>query len=159
MKVQLKKSLIGQAENPSKFQIKKLTLEGAELEKELAYCLSKFIEGTLDPDLAGKKPDKFIANLKNGVFGDFSKRYIIAAYDSDEIIGILIGLPQEGERMHIYSVHISPKYRNRGAASALLSTCINDMYMRNVKDIIIDVHVDNKPAYNLYKKFGFVEFS
>lgn len=41
----------------------------------------------------------------------------------------------------------------------LLSTCINDMYMRNVKDIIIDVHADNKSAYNLYKKFGFAEFS
>ncbi|WP_291579721.1 GNAT family N-acetyltransferase [Clostridium sp. UBA6640] len=156
MKVQLKKSLIGQVENSSKFQIKKLTSEGGELEKELAYYLSKFIEGTLDPDLSGKKPDKFIANLKNGVFGDFSKRYIITAHDNDEVIGILIGLPQEEQIMHIYSVHVSHKYRNRGAASALLSTCINDMYMRNVKDIIIDVHVDNKPAYNLYKKFGFV---
>lgn len=159
MKVQLKKSLAGQAENPSKFRIKKLTLEGIELEEKLTYCLSIFTEGTLDPDIAGKKPDKFITNLKNGIFGDFSKRYIIAVYDNDEVIGILIGFPQEGERMHIYSVHVSPKYRNRGAASALLSTCINDMYMRNIKDIIIDVHVDNKPAYNLYKKFGFVEFS
>ncbi|ARC86367.1 acetyltransferase domain protein [Clostridium argentinense CDC 2741] len=129
------------------------------MEEKLIYCLSIFTEGTLDPDLAGKKPDKFITNLKNGIFGDFLKRYIIAAYDSDDVIGILIGFPEEGERMHIYSVHVSPKYRNRGAAPELLSTCINDMYMRNVKDIIIDVHADNKPAYNLYKKFGFVEFS
>ncbi|GAA0122023.1 MAG: GNAT family N-acetyltransferase [Clostridium argentinense] len=159
MKVRLKKSLIGQVENTSKFEIKKLTLEGAELEKELVYCLSKFIEGTLDPDLAGKKPDKFIANLKNGVLGDFSKRYIITAYDNDEVIGILIGFPEEGERIHIYSLHVSPEYRNRGVGSALLSRCINDMYMKNVKDIIIDVHADNKPAYHLYKKVGFVEFS
>ncbi len=136
-----------------------MTLEGTELEKELAYCLSKFIEGTLDPDLAGKKPDKFITNLKNGIFGDFSKRYIIAEYDNDEVIGILIGFPQEDQIMHIYSLHVSSRYRNRGVAYELLSTCINDMWMKSIKDIILDVHVDNKPAYNLYKKFGFVEFS
>ncbi len=157
MQVQLKKNLIDQVENSYEFQIKKLILEDKELEKELEYCLSKFIEGTLDPELVGKKPDKFISNLKNGVFGDFSERYIIAAYDNDEAIGILIGFPEEEQRVHIYSVHVSPEYRNRGVASALLSRCINDMWMKNIKDIIIDVHVDNKPAYNLYKKLGFVE--
>lgn len=44
MKVQLKKSLIGQVENPSKFQIKKLTLEVIELEEKLTYCLSIFTD-------------------------------------------------------------------------------------------------------------------
>lgn len=47
-------------------------------------------------------------------------------------------------------------YRNKGVGSTLLSRCINDMCISNVKDIILDVHLDNKPAYNLYKKFDFI---
>lgn len=30
------------------------------------------------------------------------------------------------------------------------------MFISNKKNIIIDVHVDNKPAYNLYNEFGFI---
>ncbi|WP_027632053.1 GNAT family N-acetyltransferase [Clostridium hydrogeniformans] len=157
MKMQLKKILIEQVEVKSQFQVNKLILEGKELEKSLKYCLSKFTEGILDPDVAGKSPDRFIDNLQKNVLGNFSKRYIINAYDGKEIIGILVGLPQESEFLHIYGLHVAPEYRNKGVASTLLSKCINDMFIRNVREILLDVHTDNKPAYNLYKKFDFHE--
>ncbi|MBZ9686542.1 GNAT family N-acetyltransferase [Clostridium estertheticum] len=156
MKIQLKKSLIEQVKITSQFQVKKLTLEGIELEEFLKYYLSEFTVGILDPDTAGKKPDRFVSNLQNGILGDFSNRYIITAYDNNDAIGILIGLPEAGQRLHIYSLHVSPEYRNKGVGSTLLSRCINDMCISNVKDIILDVHLDNKPAYTLYKKFDFI---
>lgn len=68
-----------------------------------------------------------------------------------------MGLPQERELLHIYGLHVEPEYRNKGVASTLLSKCINDMFIRNVREILLDVHTDNKPAYNLYKKFDFHE--
>jgi len=157
MRMQLRKNLINRIENLFKFKIQELVLEEAELERKLNTYLSRFIEGTLDPDLSGKKPDKFIENLKNNVLGDFSKRYIITAHCKDEAIGILIALPGRENEMHIYSLHVAPDHRNKGVASTLLATCVNDMYKKNIKDIIIDVHIDNKPAYDLYKKSGFVE--
>ncbi|WP_346913213.1 GNAT family N-acetyltransferase [Clostridium sp.] len=157
MRIQLRRNLINQIENLFQFKIYELVLEGAELERKLNIYLSRFIEGTLDPDLSGKKPDKFIENLKNNVLGDFSKRYIITAQCNDEVIGILIALPGRKNEMHIYSLHVAATYRNKGVASTLLATCINDMNTKNIEDIIIDVHIDNKPAYILYKKFGFVE--
>ena len=157
MRMQLRKNLINRIGNLFKFKIQELVLEGAELERKLNIYLSRFIEGTLDPDLSGKKPDKFIENLKNNVLGDFSKRYIITAHCKDEVIGILIALPGRENEIHIYSLHVAPDHRNKGVASTLLATCVNDMYKKNIKDIIIDVHIDNKPAYDLYKKSGFVE--
>lgn len=159
MKIQLKKSSIEETAISSQFQVKKLTLEGAELEEHLKYCLSRFTEGILDPDTAGKKPDRFITNLQNGVFGDYSKKYIITAHDNNDAIGILIGMPEKEQQLHIYSLHVSPEYRYKGVGSTLLSRCINDMCISNVKDIILDVHLDNRPAYNLYKKFGFIEIN
>lgn len=157
MRMQLRKNLINRIENLFKFKIQELALEGAELERKLNIYLSRFIEETLDPDLSSKKPDKFIANLKNNVLGDFSKRYIITAHCNDEVIGILIALPGIENEIHIYSLHVAPDHRNKGVASTLLATCVNDMHKKNIEDIIIDVHIDNKPAYNLYKKLGFVE--
>lgn len=157
MKIKLKRTLSNQVESSYKWGVEYLNLEGIELTERLKDYLSKFIEGILDPDIAEKKPDKFIANLQNSVFGDFSKRYIITAYDKEEKIGILIGIPQNEYRLHIYSLHISTEYRDKGVGSALLSRCINDMYANDFKEIILDVHVDNSPAYNLYKKFGFLE--
>lgn len=121
MKIQLKKDLIEQVKVSTKFQINELTIVGKDLEDKLKYCLSKFTQGILDPDVAGRSPDKFITNLQKGLLGDFSN------------------------------------FRKQGVGSMLLSKCINDMYLNNVKEIILDVHTDNKPAYNLYKKFGFGE--
>jgi ribosomal protein S18 acetylase RimI-like enzyme len=158
MKLQLKRTLIEQVQVPAQFQVKKLTLEGIELEEILKCYLSRFTVGILDPDIAGKKPDRFVFNLQNGILGDFSNRYIITAQDdNNDAIGILIGLPEAEHRLHIYSLHVSPEYRSKGVGSTLLSRCINDMCISNVKEIILDVHIDNKPAYKLYKKFDFIE--
>lgn len=159
MRIQLKKTSLKPVEISSQFHVKKLLLEGIELEESLKYYLSKFIVGILDPDTVGQKPDKFISNLQKGILGDFSNRYIITAHDNDETIGILIGLPQKEHLLHIYSLHISPEYRYKGVGSMLLSKCINDMCASNVTDLLIDVHMDNTPAYNLYKKFNFIEIT
>lgn len=156
MKIQLEKQLVEPVKIQSHYEIENLGLNGEELKEKLRCYLSKFTEGILDPDVANKSPDKFIFNLEKGVLGDFSKRYITVAQNCrKEVIGILIGLPRESETLHIFSLHVDPDYRNKGVASTLLSRCINDMVLGNVKALILDVHIDNKPAYCLYKKFHF----
>ena len=56
---------------------------------------------------------------------------------------------------HIFSIGVLPEYRRRGIASALLSLGVMSMVKRrNAKEIFLEVRVSNKPAINLYKKFG-----
>lgn len=156
MKIQLEKQLVEPVKIQSHYEIENLGLNGEELKEKLRCYLSKFTEGILDPDVANKSPDKFIFNLQKGVLGDFSKRYITVAQNCrKEVIGILIGLPQERKILHIFSLHVDSEYRKQGVASTLLSRCINDMFLSDVKTLVLDVHIDNKPAFCLYKKFDF----
>lgn len=155
MKYTLKRNSVNPIEGFSKWEVQKLFLEGAELIESLKEHLPNVMEGILDPDIAGKKPDKYLDNLESGRLGDFSQRYIITALDNNKIIGLLIGLPEGEGKLHIYSLGVLKGYRNMGVGTALLAKCINDMLKNNIKEIILDVHSDNIPAYNLYKKFGF----
>lgn len=156
MKFTLKRSSACKVENSSDWKIQEVSLEGEELIESLRYNLSNVMEGILDPDIAGKQPDGFLNVLQSGRLGDFSKRYIITAHDNGKVIGLLIGLPEENNKLHIYSMGVIKTYRNMQVGHVLLSRCINDMLQRNINEIVLDVHSDNIPAYNLYKKFGFM---
>ncbi|MBL4938593.1 GNAT family N-acetyltransferase [Clostridium sp. YIM B02515] len=155
MKYTLKRSYDHKVEIFHNWNINELKLEGAELIEALKAYLTDAMEGILDPDTAGKKPDGYLNNLQSGRLGDFSKRYIIIAEDNDKVIGILICLPDKEKTMHIYSLGVIKEYRKKGIASALLARCINDMLKNNINEVILDVHSDNIPARNLYSKFGF----
>lgn len=155
MKYTLRKNLTVPVKVCSKWAVQELNLEGIELIEVLSELLSNVMEGILDPDIAGKKPDGYLNNLQNNRLGDFSKRYIIAALDNDRVIGLLIGLPEENQKLHIYTLGVLATYRKTGVGSILLARCINDMLERDLDEIILDVHGDNVPAFNLFKKFGF----
>lgn len=71
---------------------------------------------------------------------------------AEEIIGYI-------EYAHIYDkgelnyIFIIPKYRNKGYASKLLNFMFEDL--RSVKNITLEVSVNNTSAINLYKKNNF----
>lgn len=155
MKLHLVKEELCEMDNCYPYRMEPMYLEGQELEEKLRDYLTRFVAGTLDPDLQGVSPDKFISNLMNGRFGDFADRYIITAIADGGAAGILIGMPDGNNGLHIYSVHVLPEHRGKGVASAMLAKCSNDMREKHIDRLFIDVHTDNVPAMHLYKKFGF----
>lgn len=158
MKIQLIKEKINPIKISEQYKFDRMILEGDELKEKLNIYLSRFIIGTLDPDLIGANPDVFIKNMMNNKLGDFSKRYILTAASDKQTVGILVALPKDDDVMHIFSLHVLPEFRQNGVASAMLAKCINDFFNENYSSILIDVHTNNVPAYNLYKKFGFIKY-
>ena len=140
----------------SNWTIEKVMLREDELIRFLRHHLIEVMEGILDPDIAGKNPDGYLKSLQSGRLGDFSNKYIICAYDDKKVIGLLIGIPENDDIFHIYTVGVLPVYRKKGVATALISRCVNDMICRTANHIVLDVHADNKPAYNLYERLGFL---
>jgi len=142
------------------YLIKEVELEGEALFNFLHGVLVEVMKGTLDTDIAGRTPEIYLKNLQIGRLGNFSKRYILAAEHNEKTIGILIGLPDSDNEkgFHIFSLGVSPEFRGQGIGKALMGKCIEGLKDREYTDIILDVHAENKPALQLYKKLGFHEF-
>ena len=88
---------------------------------------------------------KDIVNSKTDFYG-FSDNNCLAA-----IIEIVI----EDKHLEINSLTVDPKYFRKGIAGKLISYILDAF---EFTEAIVETAVVNKPAINLYKKHGFVEF-
>ena len=57
----------------------------------------------------------------------------------------------------IMNIVVRKKYRRNGIGEKLLQELINLSMKKNLENIELEVNSNNKPAINLYKKFGFKE--
>jgi len=58
---------------------------------------------------------------------------------------------------YIHNLYISSKHRRRGFASRLLQEASKYARNKKVSEIHITTRFDNKPAINLYRKYGLVK--
>ena len=109
-----------------------------------SYKVEAQLIGVLDfPPLLRSTQD--IVNSKTDFYG-FSDNNCLAA-----IIEIVI----EDKHLEINSLTVDPKYFRKGIADKLISYILDAFELTQA---IVETAVVNKPAINLYKKHGFVEF-
>ncbi len=157
MKLRMVKQLTDKYSEENHYKVEEIRLNNEALIAFLYPHLIKVMDDSHDPDLIGKTPDIYIENLCKNKLGDFNRRYILATYIDNTLIGLLIALPNEDNCFHISSLGVQPIYRNKNVGTTLLKRCINDMVDWGYLSLIIDVHVTNEPALHLYKKLGFKE--
>ena len=87
--------------------------------------------------------------LESIINNPFTKIYI---YKESEDIGFII-YSKYYERMEIDYIFVEQKYRKKGIASKLINYIITEN--KDIQNITLEVSVENIPAINLYKKFGF----
>jgi ribosomal protein S18 acetylase RimI-like enzyme len=109
-----------------------------------SYKVEAQLIGVLDfPPLLRSATD--IVHSKTDFFG-FSDHNCLAA-----VIEIVI----EDKRLEINSLTVDPKFFRKGIADQLISYILDTFEYTKA---IVETAVVNKPAINLYKKHGFVEF-
>ena len=81
----------------------------------------------------------------------FNKIYV--AEDNNVIVGMLMVIVLY-ETCEILNIVVKDEYRNKKIASNLLDNLISELD-ESVEMITLEVAVNNEPAINLYKKFGF----
>ena len=121
------------------FEIKRLSEENsaavAEIEK---LCFSHpWSEATV------------ASEIKSG-FSDF-----FGAFSEEKLAGYIGGRTIAGET-EIFNVAVSPEFRRKGIAKALIEKFIEAVREKGTQVIFLEVRASNLPAIALYEKNGFV---
>jgi len=94
----------------------------------------------------------------------FPKTFLVATVH-DEAVGYIMCRMEHGfsemrrfnliKKGHIVSIAVLSEYRRNGLGKALVAKALEGMEEYSVGECYLEVRVSNKPAINLYKKFGF----
>lgn len=118
-------------------------------------------------DLWNKDPQDYNKHFIPFEFKYDNLKSILEKVDKDLFIGIFVNKKiagffmlrgfDEGYEIPSYGVWISSQYSNKGLAKLTIQHSISICLMSGVKKIMLKVHPENKVAFNMYKKFGFIE--
>lgn len=88
---------------------------------------------------------------------DVDLHYSCVARDADgQVLGLcMLGL--RGDIAWITRLGVLPSTRRTGAGSALMDSMLKNADSLGMREIHLEVIKDNEPAYNLFRKKGFVE--
>ena len=90
--------------------------------------------------------------LKSECSNENSK--VIVAKIDEEIVGFA-SIWKAVDDAHITNIVTHKNYRNKGIGSALLEELIKIAKEYKVQSLTLEVHEENIPAQNLYKKYNF----
>lgn len=76
-------------------------------------------------------------------------------FTENKCLAAIIEIEIEESRLDIHSLTVDPQYFRKGIADKLINYVLE---MGGFTSAIVETAVVNKPAINLYKKHGFVEF-
>ncbi len=124
------------------------------ISKEETYITFQGQQLTLEEEQ--KYMSQFFENIKN----DLAVKLFVFN-DKEELIGVADIKPQERVANHVggFGLTIKKAYRGEGIGKLLMEQVLSEAKkLKNIKIIQLEVFGDNKIAFELYKKLGFVEF-
>ncbi|TKJ34039.1 hypothetical protein CEE39_03005 [bacterium (candidate division B38) B3_B38] len=83
--------------------------------------------------------------------------YSLVAEEDGGIVGFIIASIERNKTSQIITLDIHPYHRRRKIGSKLLSRVEDHLISLGVKNVYLQVGINNIPAINLYKKCGFTE--
>ena len=129
-------------------ELKKIKI--SKLKKEDVDSLIKIEEEAYGDHHWSK--DSFLSEINNEL------AHYYALHTQDGTLAGYAGSWHILEEAHLTTIAICPKFRHQYFAQALLKRVIDDCYKGKIKYITLEVRVSNKPAINLYTKYGFSSF-
>jgi ribosomal protein S18 acetylase RimI-like enzyme len=141
---------------------KKVGVKDVEQYHEIRLeCLRQFPQhfGTLYDEELKSLNFKFDKIIAQSAATDF----LMGAFSNDRLIGICGFILEKREKTKhigdISGMFVMPEFSGHKIGAGLLyATLIAAFYNASLEQIILAVADENKRAYNLYKKFGFVEY-
>lgn len=74
---------------------------------------------------------------------------------SGGVVGLIVGTKEAGCEGRVLLFAVDPKYQGLGVGRGLLSTLQQDMALEDVRQVSLEVRVDNARAIDFYTRHGF----
>lgn len=89
----------------------------------------------------------------------FENAVTFEAWSGTILVGLVaVYLNNEAKQSaYITNVSVLHTFLRLGIASRLLKDCVEYATEKNVKEIALEVNVENEPAINMYRKFNFIQ--
>lgn len=112
------------------------------------------INNTYIEQIENNFPNFFkMGSIENSIAENpFTKFYVYI--ENDQVLAF-INYDIIYDRAELLYVGVVESYQKNGIATKLLNYMIEDCEKSDVKNITLEVHINNNKAINLYKKFGF----
>lgn len=82
---------------------------------------------------------------------------VLIIIEKEDLIGAIVTTKRGTIEEYIFFIETNTKYRKQGYAKSLLQKFINRTFLSDINVINLQVEINNIPAINLYKSFGFRE--
>ncbi|MEY9854427.1 ribosomal-protein-alanine N-acetyltransferase [Catenulispora sp. GAS73] len=87
----------------------------------------------------------------------FNKTWLVAEYEGDLAGYALVCPNSDNTQAWLMGLAVSERYQGRGLGRQLMQGAMELMMEAKVSDAYITVRPDNKAAYHLYQRFGFIQ--
>jgi ribosomal protein S18 acetylase RimI-like enzyme len=80
------------------------------------------------------------------------------AEDNRRVVGWCVALVRRHPRLRsgrLYTLAVAPAHRGRGVAKRLARHLLDEMNLRGVRNVYLEVRTENQPAVTLYRRLGF----
>lgn len=94
--------------------------------------------------------------LKSELENPFSTYIVAINSENNEVLGYA-GIWQPTDEVHITNIVIKKEYRNKKIGTKMLEELIKIAKKRKIKNITLEVNINNKIAIQLYNKYNFKE--
>ncbi len=86
-----------------------------------------------------------------------NNKYLVASDTdvNDSVMGF-IGMSIVGDEAHIDNLGVHPEYRRRGIGTSLVIACVDNAREIGVRNMTLEVSVENHVAQVIYQRLGFV---
>ena len=108
-------------------------------------------------DLETKFPSIFKTKIQDDFKNNPYTKYLVYLKDN-EVVGFL-NYYLIYDRIEIVNFNVLENYQNEHIGSSLLEKLIELGYKKKLKNITLEVRIDNKKAIYLYEKYGFKRVS
>ena len=99
-------------------------------------------------------PERYSPEVFNKFYELFSEGFLVAE-KLHKIVGFIVGIKTSNGIARITLLSVDKKFRKQGIGSALITQFLKEMYLQNIRQVELEVRINNDAAIKFYKKHGF----